>query len=119
MRTSAAGARPINMIAVAARRGTVRQQSAHRFTTRLSRSHGRDQDRHTPPRGRTGCAAEMAAAYGDHPEAAAQRMRWARNVVDTLFQPAVPAAPTFPRRGVPPVTEASATFRIPVWPRRP
>ena len=28
--------------------------------------------------GAQGCAAEAAAAYGDHPETAAPRMRWAR-----------------------------------------
>jgi hypothetical protein len=32
-----------------------------------------------------GCAAEMAAAYGKHPETAAPRMRWARTVVESLF----------------------------------
>jgi hypothetical protein len=34
-----------------------------------------------------GCAAEMAAAFGDHPDTAVQRMRWARVVVQTLFDP--------------------------------
>lgn len=29
-----------------------------------------------------GCIAAMAAAYGEHPETAAPRMRWARAVVD-------------------------------------
>ena len=28
-----------------------------------------------------GCVAEMAAAYGEHPETATRRMRWARTVV--------------------------------------
>ncbi|MET8148850.1 hypothetical protein ACIBSW_22065 [Actinoplanes sp. NPDC049668] len=28
-----------------------------------------------------GCAAQMAYGFGDNPEAAAQRMRWARSVV--------------------------------------
>jgi hypothetical protein len=28
-----------------------------------------------------GCVAEMAAAYGEHPETAARRMRWARTVI--------------------------------------
>jgi hypothetical protein len=31
-----------------------------------------------------GCAAEVAAAYGDHPETAAPRMRWARAVVEGM-----------------------------------
>ena len=29
-----------------------------------------------------GCAAEVAAAYGEHPETAAPRIRWARAVID-------------------------------------
>jgi len=37
-----------------------------------------------------GCAGEVAAAYGDHPETAAPRMRWARQVVQR----------TYPRRRV-------------------
>lgn len=40
--------------------------------------------------GATGCAAAVAAEYGDHPETAAARMRWALTVVDTLT-PAMPA----------------------------
>jgi hypothetical protein len=35
--------------------------------------------------GLRGCAGEVAAAYGDHPEIAAPRMRWARGVVETMF----------------------------------
>jgi hypothetical protein len=31
-----------------------------------------------------GCAAEMAAAYGNDPESAVARMRWARGVVASL-----------------------------------
>ena len=31
-----------------------------------------------------GCAAEMAAAYGEDPESAVARMRWARSVVASL-----------------------------------
>jgi len=38
-------------------------------------------------RGTRGCAAEVAAAYGDHPETAAPRMRWARSVVETTYGP--------------------------------
>jgi hypothetical protein len=51
----------------------------------------------------------MAAAYGDHPEAAARRMRWARNVVETLFQ-TVPAAPARPRGGVPQCAAAATAM---------
>jgi hypothetical protein len=32
-----------------------------------------------------GCVATMAAAYGDCPETAAPRMRWARGVVVTVY----------------------------------
>ena len=32
-----------------------------------------------------GCAVEMAGAFGDSPEAAVRRMRWAREVALTLF----------------------------------
>jgi hypothetical protein len=35
--------------------------------------------------GGRGCAADVAAAYGDYPELAAGRMRWARDVIDTLY----------------------------------
>jgi uncharacterized membrane protein len=37
--------------------------------------------------GATGCAAAVAAEYGDHPETAPARMRWALALVDS----AVPA----------------------------
>ncbi len=45
-----------------------------------------------------GCAARMAQDFGDHPEAAAERMRWARQVVREVY--AVPA-PTGLRRPAP------------------
>jgi hypothetical protein len=32
--------------------------------------------------------AEVAAAYGEHPETAARRMRWARAVIDSINAPA-------------------------------
>ncbi|MEV5412877.1 hypothetical protein AB0K60_29075 [Thermopolyspora sp. NPDC052614] len=35
--------------------------------------------------GTRGCAAEVAAAYGEHPELAARRMRWALSAVEALF----------------------------------
>jgi hypothetical protein len=34
-----------------------------------------------------GCAANVAAEYGDHPDLAVPRMRWARAVVDRLYAP--------------------------------
>ncbi|WP_199536647.1 hypothetical protein [Spongiactinospora gelatinilytica] len=35
--------------------------------------------------GTRGCAGEVAAVYGDYPDTAVQRMRWALAAVDTLF----------------------------------
>jgi hypothetical protein len=35
--------------------------------------------------GRTGCAAQVAQEYGEHPETAAARMRWARTAVASAF----------------------------------
>jgi hypothetical protein len=32
-----------------------------------------------------GCAAELAGAYGDYPDAAMVRMRWARRVIDAVY----------------------------------
>lgn len=32
-----------------------------------------------------GCAAHLATEYGDHPELAIPRMRWARDVVEQLY----------------------------------
>jgi hypothetical protein len=36
--------------------------------------------------GARGCAADVAASYGDYPETAARRMRWARDVVSTRYR---------------------------------
>jgi hypothetical protein len=46
-----------------------------------------------------GCAAEMAAAYGERPETAAPRMRWARRVVESIY--ARGASPEVDRRWSP------------------
>jgi hypothetical protein len=35
--------------------------------------------------GSCGCTAYMAQEFGDHPETAVRRMRWAREQVDRLF----------------------------------
>ena len=35
--------------------------------------------------GSRGCAADVAATYGDYPELAAPRMRWARSVVANVY----------------------------------
>jgi len=32
-----------------------------------------------------GCAADVAAEYGDHPDLAVPRMRWARDLIDDLY----------------------------------
>lgn len=42
--------------------------------------------------GHRGCVAAMAAAYGDCPETAAPRMRWALAVVLAAYEPALVAA---------------------------
>jgi hypothetical protein len=39
-----------------------------------------------------GCVGEVAAAYGEHPETAAPRMRWARQTIRSAYSPAALAA---------------------------
>lgn len=51
--------------------------------------------------GLRGCAGEVAAAYGDHPETAAPRMRWARAVVEDMY-------------GRPAASSVSVTAPVPV-----
>jgi len=54
--------------------------------------------------GARGCAAQVAQAYGEHPEIAVLRMRWARTAVTGMFggtrpgpvHPSVPAQRTMP-----------------------
>ena len=51
--------------------------------------------------GARGCAAVVAQAYGEHPETAVRRMRWARTAVTgaagpELVHPPVPAQRTIP-----------------------
>lgn len=41
--------------------------------------------------GSRGCAARMAQEFGDHPLTAVARMRWARDLVTEVFEPAVSA----------------------------
>jgi hypothetical protein len=48
--------------------------------------------------GARGCAARVAQEYGEHPETAVQRMRWARTAVTGVFggvrpEPVVPLVP--------------------------
>ena len=45
--------------------------------------------------GADGCVCRMAQEYGDHPERAAERMRWVRQLIVQ-----VPAAPWWPRYGL-------------------
>ena len=40
--------------------------------------------------GTRGCAAQVAQAYGEHPETAVPRMRWARETVTSTFGAARP-----------------------------
>jgi hypothetical protein len=42
--------------------------------------------------GVAGCAGKMAQEFGDHPEAAAERMRWVRRLTDEAFGLPVQAA---------------------------
>ena len=42
--------------------------------------------------GSLGCAAWVAQEFGDHPETAILRMRWARHAVDEAFVPATGSA---------------------------
>jgi hypothetical protein len=42
--------------------------------------------------GQSGCAGRMAQEFGDHPEAASERMRWARQLIGDL-PGSPPAAP--------------------------
>jgi hypothetical protein len=52
--------------------------------------------------GSVGCASRMAQEFGDHPEAACERMQWARQVLSGL--PAGPSTPTTPTTAGAPTT---------------
>lgn len=60
--------------------------------------------------GARGCAADVAAAYGDYPELAARRMRWARSLVKDMYERRMP---NFPRRA----TRLTASSRHPARPQ--
>jgi len=47
--------------------------------------------------GRSGCAGQVAQEFGDHPETAAARMRWARVAVGKAFATAAPEPSPHPR----------------------
>jgi hypothetical protein len=54
--------------------------------------------------GGSGCVQRVAQEFGDHPEAAVNRMRWARAVADELFaSPPAPARQNPRRQPSPPV----------------
>lgn len=54
--------------------------------------------------GGQGCVQRVAQEFGDHPEAAVDRMRWARTVADELFAaPSAPAQQHLRRQQRPPV----------------
>ena len=57
-----------------------------------------------------GCAGEAAAAYGEHPETAAPRMRWARAVAEGISVPAEHLAPPPPpgHNAIPAVSRLAA-----------
>ena len=61
--------------------------------------------------GGLGCVQRVAQEFGDHPEAAVNRMRWARAVAAQLFaSPSAPAQQSPPRQARPPVAS------VPRWP---
>ena len=41
--------------------------------------------------GRAGCVGRVAQEFGDHPETAVIRMRWARSAADAAFEESAPA----------------------------
>jgi hypothetical protein len=53
--------------------------------------------------GVSGCAARMAQEFGEHPEAAVERMRWVRQVVDRAFPVSARRAADAAAPGVAPV----------------
>jgi hypothetical protein len=67
--------------------------------------------------GAAGCAARVAQEFGDHPDTAAPRMRWARAAVGLLPGQLVPSQPgpsqPVPRMRRMPAAESSAFGRNP------
>jgi hypothetical protein len=61
--------------------------------------------------GGLGCVQRVAQEFGDHPEAAVNRMRWARAVAEELFaSPSASAQQSRPRQARSPVAS------VPRWP---
>jgi len=62
--------------------------------------------------GTKGCAAAAAYEYGQHPDGASQRMRWARCVVTALYGSTPYAASASPEAKIPPLHDvASRSYR--------
>jgi hypothetical protein len=58
--------------------------------------------------GSRGCAARVAQEFGDHPEVAILRMRWAREVVERAFEERQSEAPEIQRLRQYAVAQSSA-----------
>jgi hypothetical protein len=66
--------------------------------------------------GTRGCASQMAQEFGDHPEAAMDRMRWVRQLIGEVSAPAAPgrawrSGPAPARFRPPPARPATGTAR--------
>ena len=62
--------------------------------------------------GGLGCAQRVAQEFGDHPEAAVDRMRWARAVADELIASATAPAQQGPRRPPRPPVASLPRWRL-------
>ena len=66
--------------------------------------------------GTRGCTADMAVTYGDYPELATPRTRWARRVIENLYQrPLRPGAQTVTRRVDPHRTLTPQGVALAAW----
>ena len=64
--------------------------------------------------GLRGCAERVAQEYGEHPEDAVARMRWARALVTRTFPSAVPTRFSPSRPGYPPAAIRSSSVYLTV-----
>jgi hypothetical protein len=62
--------------------------------------------------GGLGCIQRVAQEFGDHPEAAVDRMRWARAVADELFASSPAPAQQSPRRQPGPSVASLPRWRL-------
>ena len=60
-----------------------------------------------------GCVSALAAAYGDHPETAVLRMKWARQTIDAMRSTAAWTPPAGTSQSSPPRYSRSAGLRSP------